>query len=181
MPSNDDILQKFNLPVNALFYPRDTGFITSMVTTMELEFINRPPLWEMHVDGLMICLFSLMGRETVHNVKCQDIPRQDRSEFDRLRLEMYNNPSFSWNINIMAAKLQLSRSRFSVLYRQLYNTSPMEDLITSRIDRAKYLLSTSDLTVSCVSGEAGYNTVEHFTRQFKARTGVSPLEFRNLV
>jgi len=180
MPSGYNVLQKFNLHVNTLFYPRNTGFITNMVMTIELEFINRPPFWEMHVDGLMICLFSLMARETVRNGKSNDIPRKDASEFDRLRLEMYNDPSFSWNINTMAARLQLSRSRFTVLYRQLYDISPMEDLITARIDRSKYLLSTSGMSVSCVSDEAGYNSVEHFTRQFKARTGYSPLEFRGM-
>lgn len=105
--------------------------------------------------------------------------REDRMAFDHLRLEMYNNPSFQWNIAVMANKLGLSRSRFSVLYQQLYNTSPVEDLIAARIHRAKYLLTTSGMTINRISDETGYHTIEHFVRQLKPEQGVPPLNTGN--
>ncbi len=179
LPIDNDFADKLGLPVNTLFFPRDARFIASLVTTMEHEFINRPPLWDRHIDGLMICLCSLLGRETTPISKSGNGVMENTTEFDRLRLDIYHNPAFPWSINHMASRLRLSRSRFSVLYRQLYGISPIEDLISTRIDRAKYLLSTTSLPLQSVSAEVGYCTLEHFVRQFKNRMGYSPSSYRS--
>lgn len=179
LPPDDSSLDRFGLSVNTLYSPKDTGFITPMISTMELEFLNRPMLWELHTDGLMICLFSLLGREVILKDSKLSIYREDKEKFDSLRLELRNNPSAKWCVEDMAASLSLSRSRFSVLYRLFYDISPIDDLIDSRIERAKYLLSISNMSVNAVSEELGYGAMEHFIRQFKAKVGMSPTAYRD--
>lgn len=74
--------------------------------------------------------------------------------------------------------LHISESYFQVLYRRLFGVSFQKDLISMRIDYAKTLLETSDLSVSAVSEMCGYQTEVHFFRQFKSLTGTTPLRYR---
>lgn len=178
-PKDFNIFDSFSISLNQTFCPRNTGFITNMVTTMMLEFINQPPLWEMHINGLMFCLLTMVSREsTLMDHKTASITNQYRAKFDTLRLEIYNHSNYGLDIQSMAKQQGLSRSRFSVLYKSIYGVSPIEDLITARIERTKYLLSISDLPVSSIANEVGYESVEHFIRQFKGKTGFTPSVYR---
>jgi AraC-like DNA-binding protein len=47
-----------------------------------------------------------------------------------------------------------------------------------RVDHAKKLLADSGKQIKCVARECGFSTVSHFNRVFKARTGMSPTQYR---
>jgi AraC family transcriptional regulator, transcriptional activator of pobA len=46
------------------------------------------------------------------------------------------------------------------------------------IDKAKELLSTTSLTVSEIAYALGFEQIQSFSKLFKTKTNVSPLEFR---
>ena len=54
----------------------------------------------------------------------------------------------------------------------------MQDVVDKRIDLAKTHLINTDFTSQKIASICGYQNVEHFCRQFKAVTGMSPLAFR---
>jgi AraC-like DNA-binding protein len=87
------------------------------------------------------------------------------------------NVEHNWTVKEMAEHVNLSESRFAVLYREFFNTTPNEDLILGRIDKAKYLLTNKAVTVSEVADALGYQSVYHFIRQFRKRTGSTPGKF----
>ncbi len=97
-----------------------------------------------------------------------------------LRREIYDSPQFKWHISVACKKVGLSRSYFQNLYKKFFSTSFNEDVINSRITLAKTLLFSETLTVNEVSYKCGYSNVEHFIRQFKLRTGVSPKKFNKI-
>lgn len=49
-----------------------------------------------------------------------------------------------------------------------------------RICRAKELLSERSLNISSIATQLGYDSANNFSRAFKARTGASPNQYRNL-
>lgn len=102
------------------------------------------------------------------------------SELYSLRLNIYKNPSADWTIESMSRELLLSRSYFQYLYKNLFGVPCNEDVINARITYAKMLLTSTTLTVSDVAQQCGYSNTEHFIRQFKSRSGVSPHKFRNI-
>jgi AraC family transcriptional regulator of arabinose operon len=55
----------------------------------------------------------------------------------------------------------------------------MTDVINSRIEHAKYLLTTTDISVKQIAQLCGYNNENHFMRQFKEITGITPTKFRD--
>ena len=49
-----------------------------------------------------------------------------------------------------------------------------------RIEEAKRLLLTTNLSVSEVAGMSGYENISYFSTVFRKYTGMSPIDWRNL-
>lgn len=96
-----------------------------------------------------------------------------------IRANIYIMPYNEWNVEGMAHSLTMSKSYFQHLYKQIFNTTVIEDVIKSRIEHAKYLLATTDISVIKIAEMCGYTCTAHFMRQFKSRTGMTATQYRN--
>lgn len=103
------------------------------------------------------------------------------AHFERLReirdtaLASFQRP---WTVESMAREACLSPERFSALYRAFFKKSPIAEIIEARMSGARRLLFYSGLSVKEVARECGFEDVYYFSRLFKRRHGVSPLEWR---
>jgi AraC-like DNA-binding protein len=70
--------------------------------------------------------------------------------------------------------LSMSRSQLLRKMKALVGISPSDFIRLHRLQKAKTMLDTSDLTVSEVAYEVGYKDVSHFSRSFREMFGVSP-------
>ena len=96
----------------------------------------------------------------------------------RLRREIETNPQREWSIADMAREIGISRSHLQRLYKQYFSVSCMDDLISSRISKAKKLLQYTDLRIQEIAVQCGYRNESHFMRQFKERCGITALQYR---
>ena len=99
-------------------------------------------------------------------------------ELQELRAEIYNTPEKRWQVPDMAAQLHLSVSYFQHLYREFFGNSCIRDVIEARMERAKFLLETTDMAVGMLADVCGYESELHFMRQFRQREGMTPTEYR---
>lgn len=70
------------------------------------------------------------------------------------------------------------RTYFSTLFSELNGLSPWEYIRIRRIERAKSLLATTDLSVLEVSECSGFSNLSNFNRAFLAGVGMTPREYR---
>ncbi|ULT56126.1 AraC family transcriptional regulator [Neobacillus drentensis] len=96
-----------------------------------------------------------------------------------LRTEIYTSPGDNWTIPKMSEYVHLSPGYLQTLYKNTFRISCIDDVIISRIRLAKEYLMHGSYTVAEVAFRCGYNNVEHFCRQFKQKTGLTPGRFRN--
>jgi AraC family transcriptional regulator len=73
----------------------------------------------------------------------------------------------------IARRLNISGSQCSKIFRQVYGTSPRHYLSQLKLNMAKELLVKSDK-----SEQLGFSSINHFSRQFRRWTGISPARFR---
>ena len=78
----------------------------------------------------------------------------------------------------MARQVNLSPSRFSAIYHELYGISPMEDLLNIRVEKAKSLLVSTNLSAGEIARQCGFKTSQYFSRYFKKRVGAAPTQYR---
>jgi transcriptional regulator GlxA family with amidase domain len=79
----------------------------------------------------------------------------------------------------LARASRLSRSQFIERYRTVFGATPHQTRMRARLERAKWLLATSELTVTEICMAVGFSSLGSFSRLFRLRCGESPLGFRN--
>ncbi|WP_309121163.1 AraC family transcriptional regulator [Paenibacillus sp.] len=88
----------------------------------------------------------------------------------------YADPSLS--LNWLADELSLSSFHVSRVYRQ-HTLTPIVDAINQvRMEKAKELLLTTDVSIADIAERTGYTNSSYFHRMFKKSFGVTPAEFR---
>jgi AraC family transcriptional regulator len=73
---------------------------------------------------------------------------------------------------------QLSRSRFSEMFRKTTGESPHQFVLRHRVEHAKQILRSPQLRVLDVAIACGFKTQQHFARVFRQMCGISPTEYR---
>ncbi|MBQ8966918.1 AraC family transcriptional regulator [Ruminococcus sp.] len=126
---------------------------------------------------LLIKLFLLKLSEKI-NMSAKGAGGSRWEKMSVLRTKIYNDPANNWTIDGLAHELTMSRSSFQHEYRRLFGVTPMNDVITARVEYAKYLLTSTDYTVTHIARICGYSSDIHFMRQFRQRTGRRPSELR---
>ena len=81
----------------------------------------------------------------------------------------------------LVAYMGYGQTRFFQLFKEHTGIPPNEWLIRRRIERAKSLLATTDVTVVSVAGQVGFADPGYFCRIFKRYTGHTPNGFRRLL
>jgi transcriptional regulator GlxA family with amidase domain len=78
----------------------------------------------------------------------------------------------------LARASRLSRSQFTLRYRAAFGDTPHQTRIRARLERAKWLLATTSLSVTEVCMAVGFSSLGSFSRLFRRRCGESPAVFR---
>jgi AraC family transcriptional activator of pobA len=82
-------------------------------------------------------------------------------------------------VQYIAEKLHLSPNYLSSLLKVLTGRNTQQHIQDKMIEKAKEKISTTELSVSEISYELGFDHPQSFSRLFKAKTGLSPLAFRH--
>ena len=157
--------------------PLQIHYTDSILTKIGFEITNKSINWQSIICALILELFSKTFRLCNHDFT-ESLPDHPQKLRD-LRSEIHENFAKPWKIDDMAAKMKLSTSRFASLYKSTFKISPTEDLIQTRIDQAKKMLSSSKVSVKKVSEACGFESVHYFHRAFKKRANLTPKHFQN--
>lgn len=82
------------------------------------------------------------------------------------------------NLNELAARLYVSRSKLCAVFRQECNESIGAYVRRRRIERAQKLLAGSKLSIAEIAARLGYPQQAAFSQAFKQATGLSPATWR---
>lgn len=72
----------------------------------------------------------------------------------------------------------ISVPHFNRLFRKILRLSPMEYVLSLRVQEAQRLLSTTRIAMSEIAASVGFYDQSHFTKRFRKITGVTPLQYR---
>jgi AraC-like DNA-binding protein len=78
----------------------------------------------------------------------------------------------------IASHLRMKPAQLNRKFRKQFQTSVMRYVTRQRIETARLLLQSSELSVQEISRLVGYKYSPHFTRLFAEHEGVSPLKYR---
>ncbi|MDD6356331.1 MAG: AraC family transcriptional regulator [Oscillospiraceae bacterium] len=90
------------------------------------------------------------------------------------------NLNESITVKSLAELVSMSSSHFSRIFKQQTGFSPYDYILISRLNRAKYLLQTTNMTIASIAYEVGFNSESNFIYFFTENEGISPGKFRKL-
>lgn len=171
-----ELLNELRLPLDTLLPATDPSLISRSITEMHRIRKTGGPLMQRILDAEIRSL--LMKLSNLHEMSLTEKQGRYFRQFSELRDELYNSPQRHYTVDMLAAKLNLSKSYFQHLYRELFGCSVITDMIHGRLEYAKYLLRHSAYSVSTIASMCGYQHDTHFMRQFKKFVGVTPGHYK---
>jgi transcriptional regulator GlxA family with amidase domain len=83
-----------------------------------------------------------------------------------------------FDINNLCEQLNLSRTQLYRKFRSLTSESPHDYFLKMKLQKARSLLTSSDLTVAEAAYRAGFKNVSHFSKAFTREFGINPSDIR---
>lgn len=124
----------------------------------------------------------------VHRTVCRDVnsltavKASTRIErYRRLQLArdyIDDNYNSTLTISEIASVACLSTHHFLRSFKQLFHVTPYQYITMRRVEAAQRLLKTTDLPVSAICYDLGFESPSSFSGLFRRRTGVSPEQYR---
>jgi AraC-like DNA-binding protein len=81
----------------------------------------------------------------------------------------------------LADKLNYSYGYLANLFSDVTYTSIENFIILQKMERAKELITTSELTFTEIAWKLNYSSIAHFSTQFKNATGLTPSAFQRII
>ncbi|MBW7452646.1 helix-turn-helix domain-containing protein [Paenibacillus sepulcri] len=78
----------------------------------------------------------------------------------------------------LASAVYLNSAYLSRLYKRETGMSLMDYIISMKMNRAKQMLTKSNMKVSDICDSLGYENLSHFAKTFKKQVGITPQDFR---
>lgn len=116
-----------------------------------------------------LLLLELQGSSKVF-IESLISPTSRRNIKEFMKANYLNN----LKINDYAALTGRSASTFNREFKRLYGTTPNKWLINKRLSKSHELLNNTNLNVTEVSMEVGYENVSHFIAAYKKQYGMTP-------
>lgn len=151
-----------------LFHAQDREYLELFEQAMEKRVKNR--LGEFGLNGFLLTLLESIARD-VKNQALSQKERQMKRALDLL------SDGGDLSVAQIARSLGVSESGFRSLFRKAYGTSPSRYRMELRINRAKYLLESTEMTMRDIAETLGFYDEAYFCRCFRQHVGVSPRKY----
>lgn len=173
------IISRFNLPFNTPFYINEYSIIYPYIKKISTERLLKHTCYEDKISMLVTDMLINLGRQYELS---QMNTHPAFLAINNARNFMLDNIEKKITLKDLSKLSNYSESRFCILYNMFYKSSPIEDLLLARIEKAISLLEYSSTSVTETAKLCGFSSVHYFSRKFKEKTGVSPSFYaKNLI
>ncbi|MDE6111608.1 MAG: AraC family transcriptional regulator [Eubacterium sp.] len=114
----------------------------------------------------------------------QSIKSKGKNNYEDNMQEVKDFITDNLNENLSVQKLadcvHMSASHFARVFKQQTGFSPYDFVLIARLNRAKDYLQKTDMSISQIAYNTGFNSESNFIYFFTKNTGLSPNKFRKL-
>lgn len=162
------------------FVQSDDLFVLGLLSEMDRLQTNDGQLDPLYCDAMSAALTFYMDRRFWRRSEPGDKRPFKLPPWRVRRVTAYIDANLSAEIRIgMLAEIAgCSEGHFHRAFRSTLGETPLHFIHGRRIERAKHILSTEDVSVAEVGFQVGFSSPSHFARTFRAFVGMAPSVFR---
>ena len=151
-----------------------SGCLRNILREMEQKSTGYEDVCQAYMEILIIRLM----RSTALSVPAQ--PQQISANRQCAAVKRYIDQHFKETLTLdqLAEEAHMNKFYLSHAFKQEFGVSPINYLISCRIEESKYLLAETDLSISQIAQLLNFSSPSYFSQVFRRTQGVSPVEFR---
>ncbi|MCR4793203.1 MAG: AraC family transcriptional regulator [Lachnospiraceae bacterium] len=180
----DEMFVSLGLEFAKALVIQDNSEASAIMQNIAAEVRKKCPHHEMMMDLLARLLITKIADLKIEssqpgNERASRTLESYRIQFNRLRGRIYQGGEAAriGSVSDLANEMNMSVSYFQHVYKALFGVPVTKDLIISRIEYATYLLRNRNAGIAEIAAVCGYESIEHFNRQFKKLKGCSPTDY----
>ena len=177
--SSLELLERYDVPIGMPFCVTEPDAVREIFRKLRIEYLSDGAFSEELQVTYFRELMIKLSRSAASAQMPASISGKTREQIVAQRIRMLSHPEQDWSVEQLASNVGLSKSRFHVVYKSIFGTSPIQELIFARTDMAKTLLvDDTRYTLAVIAEKLGYKNQYDFARQFKKSTGLTPGQYR---
>ncbi len=155
--------------------------LRTLLDAMREEALQKKPLWDVITNGFLFQAIGLLARQMTQTGEYSLEEMQRRRALKRLEpvlqfLQTHYTEALS--LDELANAGYMSSSYCCELFPAALGTTPITYRNVLRLNEARRLMQTIDLTIHDIAYRVGFQSVQEFNRLFRRDTGCSPSQFR---
>ena len=141
--------------------------------------LTQIPLDDENAKNLVLQLIHLINAQIYQDKFNNNLDK--KTPCDLIYNYLKNNFNRQISLDQLANAVHLEKSYLIRLFYSKYNKTPIQTLIDFRLEHALLLVLESDMKISDISDNCGFNTLSFFIKQYKLKYGLTPLEHRKKI
>ena len=152
--------------------------ITSSLRNILREMEQKQPGFEDICQAFMEILIIRLMRSTGLSVPAE--PQNSVGNHQCAAVRRYIDHHFKESLTLdqLADEAHMNKYYLSHAFKQEYGISPINYMISRRLEESKYLLAETDLSMSQIAQLLGFSSLSYFSQVFRKTQGLSPMEYR---
>lgn len=131
-----------------------------------------------HEHGLAVMLLEQLLWMLSESARSEDLGSVHLPAIQGLAQQMRNDPYRNYYTDDWAAEMHLSPSHFRRLFKRYLGHGFHDFLLQCRMQKAAAELRYVERPIKNIARQAGYEDAAQFSKLFKAKIGLSPLQYR---
>lgn len=155
--------------------PKDFEKINILIDFMFSEYETKADGWQTILEANFLTLVTMLSRLYSFDNSPE---KSDIINIAKSISYMENHYTEDISIDVLAEISHYSSRHFTRIFSETYNTTPLNYILSLRINKACSLLKENQLTISDIAFQCGFSDNNYFSRIFKKRIGLTPKQFR---
>lgn len=160
---------------------KNDAAIGEIFTELKREYVNDAAASDIMKKSIVYKLIAHLARNHLRSfLSKDDIERRSAALSRMKRIEDFVSQNYKNKISTLhlAKIFYVSENHFCRLFKNTVGISPIDYINEYRVGKAELLLQKTDLTISEVANEVGFENVNYFSRVFRKIKRISPSEYR---
>ncbi|GAA4319962.1 AraC family transcriptional regulator [Compostibacter hankyongensis] len=133
------------------------------------------PGYHQVVAGITLQILGVVNAVSIHKEQDNDPAGRLIAKAQFLLQESLESPV---DMQALARDIPMGYSAFRKAFKKITGESPNQYHLNLRLERAKYLLTSTTLTISEIAYQTGFDSLFYFSRLFKKKYEVPPKSYR---
>ena len=174
---DDRVMAGFLSPAKPIYHVGFSDAIVSLYKQAYATAIEEAAYSQQLLAGIVNHLVGMMY-SLERNIQLNSRSQNHVEMISRARLLIRESLESSLTIQQVAEEMGVSYSNFRKLFKEYTGLSPAVYQQDLRLQRAKELLSTTDMSIKEIAYQLNFESPDYFSAKFKAKTGRRPTELR---